>query len=126
MGPGPRGRAPGGQRVTGWDANAPALGVDAGAGRAAAQVSHRPEHQFRVAAHPGRPTRAAERGLNAVAGPVEALRQADGEPSSPPQFSSPTLSQAVVEEAWGGRRGLDADLWGTGLGCLPRACTECV
>lgn len=108
MGPGPRGRAPGGQRVTGWDANAPALGVDAGAGRAAAQVSHRPEHQFRAAAHPGRPTRAAERGLNAVAGPVEALRQADGEPSSHHPPSSPALR---CPRPWSMRPGAGAGGW---------------
>lgn len=53
--------------------------------------------------------RAAERGLNAVAGPVEALRQADGEPSSlPPAPSSPALR---CPRPWSMRPGAGAGGW---------------
>lgn len=70
---------------------------------------------------PADPHLAAERGLNAVACPTGALRQAEGNPPGSPPPPSPAPSQAAGRGGLGRARGVGADLWETGPGRLPGA-----
>lgn len=76
---------------------------------------------------PAHPHLAAERGLNAVACPTGALRQAEGNPPGSP----PPPSPHAISGCWSRRPGagwvlthgrqVGADLWETGPGRLPGA-----